>query len=329
MSESVWYVGIGSMMNGTGLRLRGIQPSNSYWCEILDHRRIFYGPATLVPESGETVHAVAHEMAPQELKMIEAREPPSKTVRIALRSGPNAGAVVDAAASVDFRIFLLGVMAQREQVGKRAHQETSGASATVVSVTGGGIELNFSNRIPFDTCGTVTIDGVPAAAPSAIAFPPPPEALPSARYISLMVEGARAVDMDPAEIQKIASTPCSPRKSPSDLSRIPISDKAQRLFSDQELRNGDYRVFRGLVLAPEGDSWWRGSIRLYNGTPDVSFDLSRQIYDPFHGIPPESPYDPWGGWSFIEDIAVNGPWLRGYVHVGWVASAQSKPMSNL
>ncbi len=62
MAEALLYVGIGSMMNHTAVRLRGVNPAGSHWCEIQDHRRIFYGPATLVEESGAVVHAVAHKV---------------------------------------------------------------------------------------------------------------------------------------------------------------------------------------------------------------------------------------------------------------------------
>lgn len=324
MPDTVWYVGIGSMMNLTALRLRGIHPVQSVWCEIQDHRRIFYGPATLVDDVGEVVHAVAHEITAHELEMLEAREPPSKRVRLLLKAGPNVGAVVEASASVDTRTCLHGISAQDGQMGEPIRQESSGASARVAGVVAAGTLVSFTNGVPFEVSGEVLISGVVAGVPSAISTQPPQEMLPTARYIALMVEGAESVKMDPAVIASIASTPCSPRKSSSELARLPVREEARRIFTEEELRSGHYVVFRGMVLAPEGEVWRQWTPRLFNGIPDVAFDLSRQIYDPLYGLPPASPHEPWDGWAFIEDILTYGPWLRAYGHVGWIASPTSK-----
>ena len=77
-------------MSPTALRLRGIHPRRSVWCEIQDHRRILCPYATLVPEKQAVAHAVAHDLSRTQFTEVEKFEPPSQAVRVLLRRGPEA-----------------------------------------------------------------------------------------------------------------------------------------------------------------------------------------------------------------------------------------------
>merc|ERR1712048_1413355 len=107
-------------------------------------------------------------------------------------------------------------------------QESSGASGRLTSVTADSALVGFTNGAPFDASGEVLVNGASLGVPRAVSKQAPTESLPSARYIELMVEGARSVDMDPVEIEKIASTPCSPRKAASERARIPVREEARQ-----------------------------------------------------------------------------------------------------
>ena len=81
--DEVWYVGIGSMMNLTALALRQIYPSKTLACRLPGVRREFYGfsgMATLVYDSNSETHAIAHRLTPDELAVLERREPMSSYI---------------------------------------------------------------------------------------------------------------------------------------------------------------------------------------------------------------------------------------------------------
>ena len=85
----VWYVGIGSMMNVTAIKLRNIHPTISLACLIHDHIRTFMdpvGPASVETSIGKIVPAVAHMITQEEMVVLEGREPPSKMLKATIDS---------------------------------------------------------------------------------------------------------------------------------------------------------------------------------------------------------------------------------------------------
>eukprot|EP00747_Dinoflagellata_sp_TGD_P168770 gnl/TRDRNA2_/TRDRNA2_195948_c0_seq1.p1 gnl/TRDRNA2_/TRDRNA2_195948_c0~~gnl/TRDRNA2_/TRDRNA2_195948_c0_seq1.p1 ORF type:complete len:346 (+),score=42.52 gnl/TRDRNA2_/TRDRNA2_195948_c0_seq1:36-1073(+) len=315
-----WYCGIGSMMNTTALQLRGIYPEQSVWCEILDHRRVFYAPggmATLCPDAGAIAHAIAHDISVEELATLEDLEPPSETVSVRLRSGSMRGTIVSVSVSVQRIYFLAGVSSV--EVDAFVVQEDGEAAGRVVEQTGTGISVvqYRGNDTGFEVGKQIMVDGVSIGAPTAVTAAAPVPFAPTARYMDLIVEGAREAGMDPGAIAELAATPCRPRTPPEERKRLPCRDDASRRFSVTELSE-NLVVFRGKVFErPAG----RQPLTSMFHTPgkDVAIRLSTYFYDPAYGLPPADPLEPWVGWEFIEDMAAQ--FYGDYTHVGWVESA--------
>lgn len=327
----VWYCGIGSMMSQVALGLRGIRPKKSSWCEIQGYTRIHEAPggmSTIFPEVGSVVQAVAHQITPAELKLLEAREPPSSWIDVRLRDGNAVVGTVTAAVSIWNNVLLLqGLGSQNFSTGFRSRvaQNSSGAFGFLQGYTEDSMTVicrNSSHK--FDTDGVVTVNQQPIAVPVRVERTRPVASLPSARYVDLMVEGALAVDMDSAEINKIKSTSHTPRVNSSDLRKFSkCNTSTLRAFSRQELEAlPNPVVFRGMVLMdPTAESTTTASPNTNNTQISqlrLGLDawLSTQFYDPLYGKPPGNPLEPWAGWDWIEDMAVR--FFPKHVQIGWV-----------
>lgn len=316
--QLVWYCGIGSMMNGTALRIRGVHPVRSLWGEIKDHRRVFYassGMATLVHEEGALVQVVAHQITEAELQILEGREPPSVAVRLRLRGQEGRDEVVSGVASVAKSFFFLeGVQAKADQIDLRVMQVSSGAMARITAVHENGIDVQNFGMAEFDTTSPVMVGDRSLGLPRSITRTPPLPCAPSARYLDLMCEGAREVRMDECEVSSFAAVPCTPRKSPEQFSRLVTdSSVAACYFSKEDAEKHQFAIFRGMVFKREGPQIAAGPMQLGQ---DMAFWLSHQLYDPVHGIPPKDPLEPWAGWPFIEDMACG--FLSDCKHIGWI-----------
>lgn len=331
---SVWYLGIGSMMSLSALRTRGVYPSQSRWCEILGYRRVHYphvGMATLVPEIGATAHALAHEITQAEMVILEGREPPSHQVRARLR-GSTENVTIDGLVSLAKFVELRGVCWQSERAISADNfvgvlQESSGARAYIVAASKEGITVIIHQQATFDRIGVVTtLDETALGVPTEVLPGVPISAPPSARYLDLMLEGARAVGMDESVIAAFASTPCVPRKAVAELRRLPLDPAvASCYFSEAELRAQQelFAVFRGRVLRlpDSGQSlFWRPALAEHEPL-DASLRTAKQFYDPMHGAPPDDPHQPWAGWPYIEDWAAGT--YQNWRHVGWLAPSDA------
>lgn len=339
----VWYLGIGSMMSPTALRIRGVQPVQSRWCEIEGYRRIHYpflGMATLVLEKGASAHAVAHLIAQDELVILEGSEPPSHTVPARLR-GPNGGATVQGLVSLARFVELKGLRVKftPPTVGDNSKvqgvmQESSGARAYICNATPEGITVIVHDESSFDASGVVTnMKEEPLGVPTAV-LPGRWQASPtSARYKDLMLEGAHAVGMDEAVIATFAATPCMPRKTAAEHRRLHMDPAvANCLFPEAVLRADTQRfvVFLGRVLERPRDLetpvFARGVMQ--DHSIDTGLNISKFFYDPVYGEPPDDPHQAWSGWRQVEDWAFNS--YGEYKHVGWMAPREgSKPASKL
>jgi len=328
-------------MNITALRIRGVHPLQSRWCEIEGYRRIHYptqGMATLVPEKGTSAHAVAHQITPDEMIILEGSEPPSHKVSARLR-GPGESATVQGLVSLAKFVELQGVHFEFEPLvyGSQVQgvwQESSGARAYICNATRKGITVISHDEISFDTSGVVfTLEDKALGVPTAV-LPGRWQTWPtSARYKDLMVEGARAVGMDEAVIATLAATPCMPRKTEAEFRSLPMDPAvASRQFPEALLRAEPERfaVFRGKVLerpSELGRPMFR-PLSLEDNSIDASLNISKFFYDPFFGEPPSDPNQAWPGWKFVEDWAFN--FYGKYRHVGWMAPRSgSEPASKL
>ncbi|KAL1521693.1 hypothetical protein AB1Y20_021348 [Prymnesium parvum] len=75
--RSLWYVGIGSMMNPDKFALRGIKPLESYPVRCVDFERRFwgkYGMAEVREKPGAQFHAVVHLMSERDMKVLDQIE---------------------------------------------------------------------------------------------------------------------------------------------------------------------------------------------------------------------------------------------------------------
>jgi hypothetical protein len=78
--EPVYYFAIGSMMNPTSLKLRGLEPITSCPAECLDFKLIFVsrmGPVAMAeaaPEAGASFHGVLHLMNANDMASLDALE---------------------------------------------------------------------------------------------------------------------------------------------------------------------------------------------------------------------------------------------------------------
>ena len=171
-----WYAGIGSMMNTTALKLRGITPLASLACRIPAYKREFspFGFATLVPVTREHAYddashagvhtdAVAHLLRDQDLLALEQREPESTLLTAVIDTtlaSPWQGKAVAVAVSIS-----------------STPPEAASAGLAVLGQLGAG------SAVP----GTGS--GICASSPLRSG------GIPSARYHALMVEGAREAGM--------------------------------------------------------------------------------------------------------------------------------------
>mmetsp|Transcript_5922 Transcript_5922/g.8372 ORF Transcript_5922/g.8372 Transcript_5922/m.8372 type:complete len:288 (-) Transcript_5922:37-900(-) len=72
-----WYFAIGSMMNKTSLKLRGIHPIESKPAELIDYELFFFYPngmAEAVPKKGSTFHGVVHKISEDEMLKLDKLE---------------------------------------------------------------------------------------------------------------------------------------------------------------------------------------------------------------------------------------------------------------
>jgi len=249
--------------------------------------------------------------------MLERREPPSLPVRARVR-GENAGDVMlDGVASVAANfVFLQGVHAQPGKVKASVQQEGTGARGRVTAVSEDGIHVSGFGAAEFDTTGMVLIDDEPAGVPSDVSRVPPVPCMPSARYLDLMLEGARAVGMNEAELAELAATPCTPRKSEKELNRLPVdSTVAKRHFTRADVESDDsLRIIRGMVfeLPQRQPNFGRAGA-------DLALMAASQMRDPLYGSPPSDPMEAWDGWGFVEDMLCSFM-PAGLKHVGWIQS---------
>lgn len=309
--KKVWYFGIGSMMSPIALGLREVRPTRSLWCEILDHRKVFYAPAgmaTLVQVKGEVAQAVAHEISEAELKELESREPPSVSLQARLRGPEGSDIVVTGVASPADAFFLLkGIHAQ---IGQRVTQPSTGAVGRITAVNADGINVSRFSQAAFDAVGVIWADDNECGVPASVIRTPPVTCPPTARYLELMIEGARAVGMDHAEVQKLVETPCTPRKSADEFQRLPTDSTVARcFFSTTDVRQvPSLRVARGMVFECKNPTPF--------GHGDLAMFFAKQMRDPLDGEPPRDPSQPWSGWPRIEDmICLMYPGLK---HIGWL-----------
>jgi len=314
-TDTVWYASFGSMMNMTALRLRNIHPLQSVWCEIPDWRRIFYaisGVATLEPASGEVTHAVAHQITRAELAQLQEREPPVLWVRARLHMASEI-LEVPVASFIAQGVALEGLSAQSLfKAGDFVKQASTGATGQLSApVTDQDIPVVLVWQSGFDTLGEVRIDDKPVGTPSKVYQTQLRHALPTARYIDIMVEGARRVSMSDADVQRLIDTPCIPRKSLKELKVFPVCGELQ-VYTEQEVQRLEgCIIFRDKVLKGPGScfKWSPGT--------DVGLWFSRQFYDPKHGLPPESSSASWDGWPYIEDRALEIH-LQEFSQIGWL-----------
>eukprot|EP00930_Biecheleria_cincta_P096941 TRINITY_DN88700_c0_g1_i1.p1 TRINITY_DN88700_c0_g1~~TRINITY_DN88700_c0_g1_i1.p1 ORF type:complete len:350 (-),score=40.99 TRINITY_DN88700_c0_g1_i1:67-1062(-) len=317
-SAYLWYASFGSMMNSVALKLRGIHPQHSVWCEILGYRRIFYaisGVATLQAEEGAVTHAVAHRITSDELATLQMREPPVVWVKATLRPSGESPQDVCVASYIARGVALEGLAGVRAwKAGDFVKQEASGATGQLSApVAPGETPIVLIWQSAFDTLSPVSIDGIPVGTPSLVRDTHLKPALPTARYIDLMLEGAKAVCMDASEIDFIAATPSIPRKQPHELLRFPKADDLKTYTKQDVLDSPGCIIFRDKVLRGPGTCF-----KFEPGT-DAGLWFSRQFYDPMFGLPPNSSVEPWDGWPRIEDRAMEIH-LQEFVQVGWLQS---------
>jgi hypothetical protein len=327
--DYLWYLGIGSMMSITALGIRGIRPLRSAWCEILDHRRVHYPPhgmATLVQDEDATAHAVAHLITQAELATLLALEPPSVQVRARLH-GDSGEAIVDGNVCIARFIDIHGIHfegACTEDGGQvvAVEQETSGARAYIVRASSNAITVVSHDDVTFDCTGSLILNATELGVPSAITDGSPMSSPPSARYVELMLEGARAVGMDRQVVDEIESITCVPRKSSGELLRLHTDPAVETChISEMEVRarKDTLAVFRGRVMQkPSGADLF--SNRWESEEPlDVALRMSKFFYDPVYGVPPDDPHKAWPGWDFVEDWAART--FTDWRHIGWVSDA--------
>lgn len=334
VKKRVWYCAIGSMMNGTGLRMRGVYPTQSVWCEILDYRRVFYAPsgmATLWPEPGAIAHAVAHCITQEEHDHLEAREPPSIEVKACLRSGSSQGELVTGFSSVARSLFLEGIRWQDDYIaetGGTFHsvvQEAANARGQIAAASTAGITIISYSVDDFVADEPILIDGTLAGVPLSVKPVCPVPGTPQERYLQIMVEGAREAGMARELVDQLLALQCVPRKAIQDMNTVERNEGAVASFSSAEVLGGvNIVAFRGMVfkgLVPIGGS---GKSRFPpEGTADIAVFFANQLYDPLYGLPPDHPSKPWAGWPFIEDICANFLGANGYRHVGWLEDSQT------
>lgn len=304
-------------MSPIGLGMRGIKPVQSVLCDIQDHRKVFYaneGMATLVAEDGAVAQAVAHQITRGELTILEAREPPSVPVSARLRVDVPGDVMVQGVSSVAANfVFLAGVRAKPDQVKASIEQEGTGARGRITMVTNDGIHVSSFGSPEFDTIGVVRIGDQSANVPLSVSRVPPVPCKPSARYLDLMIEGARAVGMDEAEVKKLAATPSIPRKSAEELKKLPFDNTMRdHFFSKADVEKDEtLRVIRGMVFQlpkPQRNFGSPGA--------DLASMAATQMRDPLYGSPPADTTEAWDGWGFVEDMLCS--FLPDLKHVGWI-----------
>mmetsp|Transcript_52144 Transcript_52144/g.91639 ORF Transcript_52144/g.91639 Transcript_52144/m.91639 type:complete len:154 (-) Transcript_52144:14-475(-) len=75
--ESLWYLGIGSMMNPDKFVQRGLRPLESFPVRCVDFERRFwgrFGMAEIREKEGAEFHAVMHRMSPDDMVKLDAME---------------------------------------------------------------------------------------------------------------------------------------------------------------------------------------------------------------------------------------------------------------
>jgi len=327
-SGLVWYGGIGSMMSPTALSLRKIFPSKSIWCSIDGFRKIFVKPsgmATLYKDEGAVVHCVAHLITSEELKILEGREPPSQDLKGTLRSGTEAGEVIDVKVSISLAVCLHGLKPENVAERARVRQEGGSAMGFYQKTTENGFNVGIFGREEFNTAAEVYVNDAPVGVPTSVTRICPEAAPPSARYHSLMVEGAKASGFSTEELALLESMETAPRKAESECLRIQRNPEASDTFFTKEdiqakASTEALLVFRGMVF--RSDSWQPGKLppmmqAHFGAGADVAAFMSTQFYDPLYGFPPTDPSTDWPGWAMMEDMAC-GFMLKGAVHIGFL-----------
>jgi len=324
----VWYCGIGSMMSPTALSLRDIHPSKSIWCSIDGFRKVFYKPmgmATLFKDEGAVADCVAHLITPAELKILEGREPPSQDFKGTLRSGADAGKVIDVKVSVSLTVCLGGLKSENVKDKARVTQEGVRAMGFYTATVEQGMKLSVFGFDAFNTTGVVSVDDVPVGVPTSVGQVCPEEALTSARYHALMVEGAKASGFSAAELAVLEAMETVPRKSESECVRVHRDPNVSETFFTKEdiqakASSEALLVFRGMVF--RSDTWQPDKLPPmmkphFGAGADVGTFMSTQMYDPLYGFPPSDPSMDWAGWPQLEDM-VCGFMMKGAVHVGFL-----------
>lgn len=147
------------------------------------------------------------------------------------------------------------------------------------------------------------------------------EALPTARYLDIMLEGARDARMCDDAVQALASTPTLPRPDPAAYRKFPIRDGVRELkyFRQKELQGkSNYAVFRGKVLyfGPVDSTHSRAFPRFDFRGVDMTLWMARQYYNPEFGHP-DNNVNNGNYWAWLEDHAAT-TLLAGFQQVGYV-----------
>lgn len=282
------------------------------------------GMATLFPEEGAVPHCVAHLITPAELKELEGREPPSQDLRGTLRSGEDAGKVIDVKVSISQAVFLQGLTAP-DSAPERARVKQEGANTMgfYVGSTEQGINVSLMGPMEFNTTGVVSLDDAPLGVPTGVSLVCPPEALPTARYHALMVQGAKASGFSAEELAALEAMEVVPRKAESECARAQRNPEVSDVFFTKEdivakAPTEALLVFRGMVF--RNNAWSPDKMpppmRTHFGSgSDIAAFMSTQFYDPLYGFPPSNPSEDWAGWAQLEDMAC-GFMLKGAEHIG-------------
>jgi hypothetical protein len=326
MPNLIWYAGIGSMMSPTALSLRKIYPRKSLWCSIDGFRKIFVAPsgmATLYRDEDAVAHCVAHLITPEELKILEGREPPSQDLKATLRSGVEAGDVIDVKVSISLAVCLHGLRPENVPERARVTQEGNSALGFLQATTDQGFNASILGSQEFNTVGMVYVNDVPVGVPALVTQVCPEGALPSARYHALMVEGAKASGFSTEELDLLQSMETVPRKAESECLRMQLNPEASETFFTKEdiqakASTEAMLVFRGMVF--HSDAWKPDKLPPmmqphFGCGADVAAFMSTQFYDPLYGFPPTDLSTDWPGWASLEDMACSS-FLKGAVHVG-------------
>lgn len=169
-----------------------------------------------------------------------------------------------------------------------------------------------------------TLDGAVIKAFVSVAPWAHAEALPTSRYIGLMVDGARDAFMRPEALRAIAATPAQPRPDPTMFKRFHISGKnaqLQRFRQKSELQGQSrFAVFLNKVIhyePIEGKPDPRAGLGIldFHGA-DMTHWMTRQYYNPDFGHPDDNVHNEQY-WAWLEDHAVSFL-FRGYEQVGFI-----------